>query len=182
MSIKYPFGTRLIREAYLLEWLTKFLYPQEYRSKGSHKSYAKNRIRNRVYRARKETGALKIKSEQTREGTVRYFDSREFFGWACEQRGWESLKTLEGLPRNTTINLEPLPPIRAELNKTSVMLIPQDYEELKTAFIALHNAHENKSLEEARIRRRNQDLESIVSKFEMFREKAREYAKRPKQK
>ena len=54
MSIEYPLDDDPVDESELLDWLTQAIHPGEYRAGGGQKTLAKNRIRTRIYRARKK--------------------------------------------------------------------------------------------------------------------------------
>ena len=160
MSIKYPFGTDPVDESDLLDWLTETIHPGEYRVGGAQKTLAKNRIRARIYRARKkerESGYQRSRLKANKQGRL---NTGLFFEWAWEVRKWEVLRSVVNLPRNVTQAQSKLPPLQTALGKISVVTVPDNYSELKDAYIDSIEMNRVLSSENEALRAENKRLKN----------------------
>ena len=171
MPSKYPFQSNMLNESKLRDWLTKVLYPKDYRAAGSQKSRAKKRLAARIHYARSQNLISKPQS-----GLI---DARSFFEWACQQKGWEALLTVEGLPKNATVYVKAPPTVRSALGDVSAVPLPENKADLKAAVLDLHQQNQILSQRITKLEQENSELKHQLKTKKEREARASEYGKRP---
>ena len=169
MSKKYP-TERINSESDLKDWLTSVIYPLEYRSGGTEKSLAKQRIASRLDYARKK-GRLA-------PGPLDPESLDAFFEWAWTQKGWESLHQYGDTPRSTTIDVRMETPLQgAVVGSVKIRTIPTDKQDLRKALIA--EIEEKEQIEDARAKDQAEIalLKADLQEKHQRSERARRYGK-----
>lgn len=171
VSKKYP-SERINNESDLRDWLTNVIYPLEYKSGGTEKSLAKQRIAARLNYARK-TGQLA-------PGPLDHRNLHAFFEWAWTQRGWESLHQYADTPRSVTVHVRMETPMSAAVGSVKIRPIPTDKQALRKALIAEMEEKEQlldaRAKDQAEIASLKADLEEKYQRSE----RARRYGKMAK--
>ena len=160
MSIEYPLGDDPVDESELLDWLTQAIHPGEYRAGGGQKTLAKNRIRTRIYRARKKERESRYEQSRLTPNKKGQVNPKLFFEWAWEVPKWEALREVTNLPRSQTQAESNLPPIQTSLGKISVITVEDNYSDLKDSYLNLFNENQILSSENKALRAENKRLRS----------------------
>lgn len=168
MSKKYP-TERINSESDLKDWLTSVIYPLEYRSGGTEKSLAKQRIASRLDYARKK-GRLA-------PGPLDPESLDAFFEWAWTQKGWESLHQYGDTPRSATVDVRMDTAMQVALGTVKIRAIPIDPDNLRVTLIA--EMEEKERLMDARAADQAEiaALKSELEQRHRRSERARHYGK-----
>jgi len=118
MKETYIIGDRTITRTGAANFISQKLFPEP-----EHRTYSR-RISDTIKRAQ-NAGLLPL---------IEAIPADIFFGWAIEQKGWQGLSKIPGIPIYASVLVEGVAGTGNTAEVTSAASIPDDYESLKAEF------------------------------------------------
>lgn len=113
-------------QAEVVDFLCQHLYV------GDITNSKKIRIRARINDGRKK-GNLR---NPVRRKNKLYVDNRDFFGWACKQKGWDELNKIHDIHKNAKVRISTPPAAVGSVGTVMIVTIPTKIASLRAELLA----------------------------------------------
>jgi hypothetical protein len=162
---QFPFPSGTAPESQVVEWIAEVIDPKKYQASSHGKRLARVRVQGRIRYARK----IK-KDPRLRKLENGHINVSQFFGWAVLQKTWGVLAEVDGLPRDATVDLEPVPATVAMVGSLDADEVPTDIQKLRGKYVAEHRARLKAEARVEELEAENKQLkDQLLSKAERSR-------------